>query len=95
MNTLPCADMGLLTPLKRSPQYLSILACVAELKPVQAWQRSLKHYFTFELHRCPELPSDWPAPTALFVMDFETDGPVSVTLVQADAKNEPVIIQQI
>ena len=95
VNTLPCADMGLLAPLRQSPQYQSILACVAEHKPVHAWERSLKHYFSFKLHRCPELPADWPAPTALFVMDFETDGPVSVTLVQADAKNEPVIIQQI
>ena len=95
MNSLPCADMGFLTPLKRSRQYLSIRACVAEPKPVEAWERSLKHYFSFKLHPCPELPADWPAPTALFVMDSETDGPVSVTLIQADAKNEPFIIQQI
>jgi hypothetical protein len=95
VNTLPCADMGLLTPLRQSPQYQSIRACVAEAKPVDAWQRSLKHYFSFKLHPCPELPVDWPAPTALFVMDFETDELVSVTLVQADAKNEPFIIQHI
>jgi hypothetical protein len=50
-DTLPCADFGLLGPLKRSREYASIRKRVADPKPIDAWQMDMVHYFLFQLPR--------------------------------------------
>lgn len=48
-DQLPCADYGLLVPLKRSRAYGVVRKRVADLKPVDAWLHDGLHFFNFAL----------------------------------------------
>jgi hypothetical protein len=80
-DDLPCADFGLLGPLKRSPEYAGIRKRVADLKPVDAWQVNMLHYFVFQLRPSDEAPADAVTPFALFTMRWEDNEPVSAIVV--------------
>jgi hypothetical protein len=82
-DTLPCADFGLLVPLKRSPEYASIRNRVADPKPADAWQMDMIHYFLFQLKPEEDTPGV-QAPYALFTMRWEDNGPVSARVISAD-----------
>ena len=87
-DDLPCADFGLLGPLKRSPEYASIRKRVANPKPVDAWQADMVHYFLFELKPVEDAPATTEVPFALFSMAWEDDGPVSALVITPDASGE-------
>jgi hypothetical protein len=91
-DTLPCADFGLLMPLKRSPEYASIRKQVSDVKPVDAWQLDMIHYFLFEL-KPMELAHRAESPYALFAMQWEKDGPVSARVISTrSAGNEVTVL---
>ena len=85
---MPCADFGLLKPLKRSPEYASIRKRVANPKPVDAWQANTVHYFLFELRPLKEAPESAVVPVALFTMQWEYDGPVMALVITPNANGE-------
>ena len=91
-DSLPCADFGLLAPLKRSPEYAAIRRRVADPKPVDAWQMDMLHYFLFPLPAVKE-PANGEAPYALFTMRWEDNGPVSALVItpHADGKQAEVV----
>lgn len=84
---LPCADFGLLGPLKRSIEYKAIRSRVATPTPVDAWQFDGEHYFVFELR-----PENDAVTFALFKMRWEDNGPLSALLITptADGKHAEV-----
>lgn len=86
-DDLPCADFGLLGPLKRSPEYASIRKRVADPKPLDAWQMDCEHYFVFELRPATEATAT-ETPFALFTMRWEDDGPVAALVITPDASGE-------
>lgn len=88
-DTLPCADFGLLVPLKRSHEYASIRKRVADVKPVDAWQMDMIHYFLFQLKPQEGAPGVEP-PYALFTMRWEDDTPVSARVISPDATGNEV-----
>ena len=87
---LPCADFGLLGPLKRSGEYASLRKRVANPKPIDAWQDNTEHFFVFELR--PIENATGRASFALFKMRWENDGPVLAVTVTpiADGKQAEV-----
>jgi hypothetical protein len=93
-DTLPCADFGLLVPLKRSPEYASIRKRVADVKPVDAWQMDMIHYFLFHLKPPADDPGIEP-PYALFTMRWEDDGPVSARVIATDATGKEVTVLEL
>jgi hypothetical protein len=88
-DSLPCADFGLLSSLKRSPEYASIRRRVADVKPVDAWQMDMIHYFLFQL-KPEEGASGVEPPYALFTMRWEDDGPVSARVISTDGSGKEV-----
>src|SRR5947208_2031598 len=89
---LPCAEMELLTPLKRSREYAAIRPQVADLKPLDAWQEDGVHYFVFALR--PEV-DDTSAPLALFSMASGDTTPMSAMLITPGATPEAVHVQNL
>ena len=85
---LPCADFGLLGPLKRSAEYGSIRASVADPKPLDAWQQDMYHYFVFQLRTVEVAQADAGPPYALFTMSWENDGPVSALVIAPDVSQK-------
>lgn len=71
-DDLPCADLGLLSPLKRSSAYRSLRSRLADVRPVDAWQANMIHYFAFEMR-----PNDESTFTVI-AMRWEDDEPVQV-----------------
>lgn len=79
---LPCADLALLVPLKKSPEYRTIRPRVAKPRAIDAWQEEGLHFFVFELkaaESAPAQPSELPV--VVFTMHPEETAPVSVAIV--------------
>ena len=74
-DNLPCADFGLLGPLKRSAEYSGI----------DAWRLEMVHYFVFELR--PEA-EDASTPYALFTMRWEDHAPMSAIIITPNAEEK-------
>lgn len=87
-DSLPCADFGLLGPLKRSPEYAAIRRRVADRKPVDAWQMDMVHYFVFELRPLEGASATAGPPFALFTMRSEHNAPVSALVITPNASGE-------
>jgi hypothetical protein len=79
----PCADVALLVPLKRSPEYRAIRSRLSDLRPSDTWQQDGMHFFVFEL-RPIEADGTRPAdpPVAVFAMRPDLQAPVSAVIVQ-------------
>ena len=84
-DNLPCADFGLLGPLKRSAEYSGIRKRVADPKPIDAWRLEMIHYFVFELR--PEA-EDASTPYALFTMRWEDHAPMSAIIITPNAEEK-------
>jgi hypothetical protein len=81
-DNLPCADYGLLTPLKRSKDYRAIRKRVADLHPADAWQQEGFHFFVFVLRAEHGTNSVVPEPpVAVFAMHPAEKQPVSAVVV--------------
>jgi hypothetical protein len=89
---LPCAEMDLLVPLKRSQEYRAIRAKVADLKPLDAWQEYGIHYFLFGLR--PEAESA-PAPFALFAMAGGNIAPLSAMVITPGDTSSDVYVRNL
>jgi hypothetical protein len=89
-DDLPCADFGLLGPLKRSPEYDRVRKRVADPKPIDAWRIADENYFVFEL----KAPADDATASsfALFKMLWDYDSPRLAVIVtkRPDAKEVEV-----
>ena len=92
-DDLPCADFGLLGPLKRSPEYADIRKRVADPKPIDAWQAGTLHYFVFLLRPREEDPPEVSGSFVLFTMRWEDDDPVAAVVIMPslDANEAKVI----
>ena len=77
---LPCADEGLLLPLKRSPEYRAIRPRVSNIRPIDSWQEYEHHFFVFQLRDDREQATS-EAPVVVFAMHPEQTSPVSVVVV--------------
>jgi hypothetical protein len=81
-DNLPCADYGLLTPLKRSRDYRVIRERVADLHPADAWQQEGFHFFVFVLRAADDTDQVLPEPPiAVFAMHPEVKEPLSCVVV--------------
>jgi hypothetical protein len=80
-QNLPCADFGLLVPLKKSAVYGSVRRRVADPKPVDAWQAEELHYFLFELRPADNQPAAGEPPYALFTMRAGSETPASASVI--------------
>ncbi len=97
---LPCADTGLLGPLKRSPEYRAMRRQGSGPTPLDTWRFDGLHYFLF-----PMVPQkDDMEAYALFTMRWEDDGPVAALIMtpQPDKKQvrvidirQPEVVQQL
>ncbi len=81
VDELPCADLALLAPLKKSPEYRGVRPRILDVEPVDAWQDGGLHYFVFALTPEPAAASPGGPPVALFVMTPGAPAPVSVLVV--------------
>jgi hypothetical protein len=88
----PCADYGLLVPLKRSREYRTVRPRVADLRPTDAWQQDGLHFFVFDLRPTDEshLTPAGPA-LAVFAMRPDAAAPVSAVVVTPRSDAEPDI----
>jgi hypothetical protein len=87
-DDLPCADFGLLVPVKRSEEYAAIRKRVADPKPVDAWRMGIDNYFVFELRPAAdaaEVPS-----FALFKIRWEDYAPALAVVVTPSADGAEV-----
>ncbi len=81
-DNLPCADLALLVPLKRSKEYRVIRKRVADLHPADAWQQEGFHFFVFVLRAAEGTDGVLPEPpVAVFAMHPEMPEPVSAVVV--------------
>ena len=93
-DDLPCADVKLLVPLKRSPEFAAIRRRVADPHHSDAWVEDGLHFFVYRLHpaegAAPGAPgangsaprlSAARAPVAVFAMHPEFAAPVSAVVV--------------
>lgn len=76
-TNLPCADFGLLDPLKRSPEYREIRRLGAKPQPFDAWIAGGLHYFVFEIPAHDEATAAF----ALFTMLWEQNEPLAALVV--------------
>jgi hypothetical protein len=81
-DDLPCADVKLLTPLKRSAEFGAIRRRVADHHHLDSWQDDELHFFVFLL-RPPEdgAANSEDPPVAVFAMHPEYKEPVSAVVV--------------
>jgi hypothetical protein len=81
-DNLPCADYGLLVPLKRSREYRTVRKRVADLRPIDAWEQEGFHFFVFVLRTADGADVTLPEPpVAVFAMHPEVQEPVSAVVV--------------
>jgi Carboxypeptidase regulatory-like domain len=79
----PCADYGLLVPLKRSREYHAVRPRVSDLRPTDAWQQDGLHFFVFALHPIDgEATTPTDPPVAVFAMRPDAESPVSAVVVR-------------
>ena len=77
---LPCADVKLLVPLKRSRLYGVVRPRVAELRPVDSWLQDELHFFVSRLHPPDGVVLPEP-PLAVFAMHPAATEPLSAVIV--------------
>ena len=80
----PCADVALLRPLKRSPEYRAIRRRVASPRPVDSWFDQELHFFVFQLQAMNGNGSGSNGaepPAAVFAMHPEAPEPISAVLI--------------
>ena len=82
-DDLPCADVALLVPLKRSAAFAHIRKRVADHHHIDSWQEDGLHFFVFQLHPeeagVPTISDE--APVAVFALHPELPTPVSAVVV--------------
>lgn len=81
LDSLPCADFRSLGPRKRSPEYAATRRRVADLKPVDAWQVNMLHYFVFQPRPPEETPAEAAAAFARFTLLWEENEPGSAVVI--------------
>ena len=81
-DDLPCGDVTLLVPLKRSAEFAAIRRRVANHHHLDSWQDDDLHFFVFQL-KAAEGVETTPAdpPVAVFAMHPEFSVPVSAVVV--------------
>ena len=84
-DDLPCADVKLLVPLKRSPEFAAIRRRVANHHHLDSWQEDGLHFFVFQLHPAEVVAANGArateAPVAVFTMHPEQTEPVAAVVV--------------
>ncbi len=79
---LPCADVALLVPLKRSAAFARVRKRVADHHHLDSWQEDGLHFFVFGLHPAEgAVASGVGAPVAVFALHPEATTPVSAVVV--------------
>src|SRR5947207_2890597 len=81
-DDLPCADVALLVPLKRSGEFAAIRRRVADHHHLDSWQEDGLHFFVFLLRPAVAAgasPAD--SPVAVFTMHPEYTAPVAAVVV--------------
>jgi hypothetical protein len=77
---LPKADEALADVLEKSGEFNAIRHRLSNLGPMDSWQADMKHYFLYELKPDAEAENA----TALFVMSWDYDEPISGMVVTTD-----------
>jgi hypothetical protein len=80
----PCADVALLVPLKRSPEYRAIRRRVASPRPLDSWFDRELHFFVFQLQAVNgngSGVSPVEPPVAVFTMHPEAPEPISAVMI--------------
>jgi hypothetical protein len=81
-DDLPCADVKLLVPLKRSAEFAAIRRRVADHHHLDSWQEDDLHFFVFQLRPAEGAAANGTeAPVAVFAMHPEFAAPVSAVVV--------------
>ena len=84
-DDLPCADVALLVPLKRSAEFAAIRRRVANHHHLDSWEEDGLHFFVFQLHPAEGAEANGAraaeAPVAVFAMHPEQTAPVSAVVV--------------
>jgi hypothetical protein len=79
---LPCADVALLVPLKRSAAFARIRKRVADHHHLDSWQEDGLHFFVFQLHpEANDRARSAEPPVAVFALHPDTPAPVSAVVV--------------
>ena len=95
-DNLPCADYGLMVPLKRSKHYRAIRTRVADLQPADAWQQEGFHFFVFVLRVADDTQLLLPEPpVAVFAMHPEMTEPVSAVVVTPSSNGAEAEIRDV
>jgi hypothetical protein len=81
-DDLPCADITLLVPLKRSAEFAAIRMRVADHRHLDSWLVEGLHFFVFQhMAGVGAARRRADAPVALFAMHPELEVPVSAVTV--------------
>ena len=80
-DDLPCADVALLVPLKRSAAFARIRKRVADHHHRDSWQEDGLHFFVFHLRPEGDGGDGTEAPVAVFALPPESPTPVSAVVV--------------
>ena len=95
-DNAPCADLALLVPLKKSPEYRGIRRRVADPRAIDAWQEEGFHFFVFQLVAAdgarPAIPG---APVAVFAMHPQSATPISAVVVTPSPSGEEAEIMDL
>jgi hypothetical protein len=95
-DDLPCADVKLLVPLKRSAEFAAIRRRVADHHHLDSWQDDDLHFFVFLLHPKEGVEADPKnPPVAVFAMHPEIDVPLSAVVVTPKDRGVQAEIQDI
>jgi hypothetical protein len=85
-DDLPCADVKLLVPLKRSAEFARIRKRVADPHHLDSWQEDGLHFFTFLLYPAEAAEANGAdAPVAVFTMHPELAAPLAAVVVAPQA----------
>ena len=80
-DDLPCADVALLMPLKRSAAFARVRKRVADHHHRDSWQEDGLHFFVFLLRPEGDGGDGTEAPVAVFALHPESAAPVSAVVV--------------
>jgi len=80
-DDLPCADVALLVPLKRSAEFARIRKRVADHHHLDSWQEDGLHFFVFQLRHAEGTDAEAEAPVAVFTMHPELAPPLAAVVV--------------
>ena len=84
-DDLPCADIALLVPLKKSPEYRTIRPRIGNPTATDSWQEEGLHFFVFALTAADGTAyASSDSPVAVFTMHPEEPTPLSVVVTPKD-----------